>query len=316
MLVYIGVCSMIGSLSVVTTQGLGTAIVTTIMDPNKLLKQGVELVQYRNGGPVVDGRQSMFMVSSDHPSPPTVITSGENEPGALDIRASFGSIRRYSSGRTYPLNNLNSHSGPNNLQRRSQSLNYGSSMTEGLPSILERSSSLSDIKRVERQEVTSVAPIDDEFYSKRFSNQPQDSTIHHQEILARNSFVRFLPSPTSPVEEQHTTPHGQNTTPSISSRKNSSSSPEYPHADERVINIPPIPSPLHPIDYIRHHLSPTSSTFDSSNNNSITSESYSGITPRNLNRNGSASGKKAQSMGFVDKIKLGIGDQDDDTEGL
>ncbi|CAG8750380.1 2894_t:CDS:2, partial [Dentiscutata heterogama] len=35
MLVYIGVCSMIGSLSVVTTQGLGTAIVTTIMDPKQ-----------------------------------------------------------------------------------------------------------------------------------------------------------------------------------------------------------------------------------------------------------------------------------------
>ncbi|CAG8561527.1 9735_t:CDS:2 [Cetraspora pellucida] len=386
MLVYIGVCSMIGSLSVVTTQGLGTAIVTTIMDPNNnqltnwffyvvaafvvvtLLTEinylnkalnlfntamvtpvyyvlftgltivssailshgfnappisivtvvlgfsviclGIVLLQTSKGASM-DGRQSMLMVSTDRPSPPTVVNNGENEPGALDIRASFGSIRRYSSGRTYPINS-NSHSGSNNLQRRSQSLNYGSSMTEGLSSILERSSSLSDIKRVERQDVTSVAPTDDEFHSNRFSNQPQDSTIHHHETLARNSFVRFLPSP---VEEQQTTSHGQNPIPSISSRKNSSSSPGSPHTDERVINIPPIPSPLHPIDYIRHHLSPTGSTFDSSNNN-ITSESYSGITPRNLNRSGSASGKKVQSMGFVDKIKLGIGDQDDDTEGL
>ncbi|CAG8506602.1 3288_t:CDS:2, partial [Cetraspora pellucida] len=357
------VCSMIGSLSVVTTQGLGTAIVTTIMDPknnqltnwffyvvaafvvvtllteinylNKALNLfntamvtpvappisivtvvlgflviclGIVLLQTSKG---VEGRQSMLMVSTDRSSPPNVVNNGENEPGALDIRASFGSIRRYSSGRTYPINS-NSHPGSNNLQRRSQSLNYGSSMTEGLSSILERSSSLSDIKRVERQDVTSVAPTDDVFHSNRFSNQPQDSTIHHHETLARNSFVRFLPSP---VEEQQTTPHGQNPIPSISSRKNSSSSPEFPHTDERVINIPPIPSPLHPIDYIRHHLSPTGSTFDSSNNN-ITSESYSGITPRSLNRSGSASGKKVQSVGFVDKFKLGIGDQDDDTEGL
>jgi len=392
MLVYISVCSMIGSLSVVTTQGLGTAIVTTIMDPsqnqltnwffyvvaafvvvtllteinylNKALNifntamvtpvyyvfftgltiissailsngfnappvsiatvvlgflvicNGIVLLQTSKGASM-DGRQSIMM-SNVHDSPPVMMSSGENEPGALDIRASFGSLRRYSShGRTHPTNHSNTYPNPNNLQRRTQSLNYGPSMatTEGLglSSIVERSSSLSDIKRAERQGSTSVVPTDGEFRSNRFSNLSQDST------LARNSFIRFLSSPSS-IDEQQTSPHGQNQhtfTSTISSRKNSSASPESPHSDERVINIPPIPSPLHPIDFIRQHLSPTSSVFDSSNNNNtVTSESYSGITPSNLNRSASASGKKSQSIGFVDKFKLGIGDQDEDTEGL
>ncbi|CAG8480982.1 2612_t:CDS:2, partial [Dentiscutata erythropus] len=399
MLVYIGVCSMIGSLSVVTTQGLGTAIVTTIMDPkqnqltnwffyvvaafvvvtllteinylNKALNlfntamvtpvyyvlftgltiissailsngfnasptsiatvvlgflvicNGIVLLQTSRGASM-DGRQSM-LISNDHVSSPVLMSSSENEPGALDIRASFGSIRRYSShGRTYPANNSNTYPSPNNLQRRTQSLNYGPNMSEALSSILERSSSLSDIKRVERQEDTSVAPTDDELHSNRFSNQSQDTPIQHHETLtlARNSFVRFLatPSSASSIDEQQTSPHGQNQhtfTSSILSRKNSSTSPESPHSDERVINIPPIPSPLHPIDYLRQHFSPTNSAFDSSNNNNnVTSESYSGIIPSNLNRNTSASGKRAPSIGFVDKLKLGIGDQDEDTEGL
>ncbi|CAG8618239.1 18860_t:CDS:2 [Gigaspora margarita] len=392
MLVYIGVCSMIGSLSVVTTQGLGTAIVTTIMDPsqnqltnwffyvvaafvvvtllteinylNKALNifntamvtpvyyvlftgltiissailsngfnappvsiatvvlgflvicNGIVLLQTSKGASM-DGRQSILM-SNDHDSPPVMMSSGENEPGALDIRASFGSLRRFSShGRTHPTNHSNTYPNPNNLQRRTQSLNYGPSMTMteglGLSSIVERSSSLSDIKKAERQDSTSVVLTDGEFRSNRFSNQSQDST------LARNSFIRFLSSPSS-IDEQPTSPHGQNQhtfTSTILSRKNSSASPESPHSDERVINIPPIPSPLHPIDFIRQHLSPTNSVFDSSNNNNtVTSESYSGITPSNLNRSASASGKKSQSIGFVDKFKLGIGDQDEDTEGL
>uniref|UniRef100_A0A1D1YUU9 Probable magnesium transporter n=1 Tax=Anthurium amnicola TaxID=1678845 RepID=A0A1D1YUU9_9ARAE len=384
MLVYLGICSLIGSLSVVTTQGLGTAILKTIQGDNQfthwflyvliafvvitlltevnylnkalnlfntamvtpvyyvtftsltilssaILSQGFEappksvvtvvmgflvicsgivLLQYSK----VSGIETL--VGSDIVDRGNRMSGSDYEPSISEIRASFGSIRRYSmnTGKAYPVSVLpTSHTMPspnkesgNYLHRRSQSLNFGPGKNSlrserGLPTINE-----SD-KNIDRKGTT-----------KSLTNpQTKPIIIDGESDQAKNATVRFSTSPASSSSSssipsiddnqkdnngtQRTTPIIHTTSSSISSTTVTSPQDEY--FNYKPLNISP-PSPLqHPINYIKQHLSPTSSIF--SENGTINSEIYSG-TP-NLRRDSSnGSNRRSQnSIGFVERLRLG-----------
>jgi len=401
MQVYIGICSLIGSLSVVTTQGLGTAIVKTIQGDNQfthwflyvlaafvvitlltevnylnkalnlfntamvtpvyyvtftsltiissaILSQGFEappksvvtvvlgflvicsgiiLLQYSKVSGI-DTTGSLVTsptntIGRDHRL--SGLSGSDYEPGISEIRASFGSIRRYSmnTGKTHPSLTLphtmpapNKESG--NIHRRSQSLNYGMFRNNsirsdgGLPTINESDKNIG-----------------------RDSTSPPTEPIDIKSDQQKTSTVKFSsPQPSSPSSSstistiddnlnnvngtQRKTPIIHTTTSSISSATITAtpitSSPKETQLDEyfnyKPLNINP-PSPLqHPIAYIKQHLSPTTSMY--SENGAINSEVYSGNL--SLKReSSSSSGRRSQnSMGIVDKLKLGRSASDAD----
>ncbi|CAG8491203.1 1606_t:CDS:2 [Rhizophagus irregularis] len=366
MQVYIGICSLIGSLSVVTTQGLGTAIVKTIQGDNQfthwflyvliafvvitlltevnylnkalnlfntamvtpvyyvtftsltiissaILSQGFEappksvvtvvmgflvicsgiiLLQYSKVSGI-DTSGTLVTSTTETIGRDNRLSGSEYEPDISAIRASFGSIRRYSmnTGKTYPtlphtMPPSNKESG-NYLHRRSQSLNYGMFRKDsirsdgGLPTINESDRSIdrkATTKSLTNPHIEPIEPID----------------------------IKVQQRPSNINDTQRKTPIIHTTSSSISSTT-ITASPKESQLEEyfnyKPLNINP-PSPLqHPIAYIKQHLSPTASIF--SENGTINSEIYSGNP--NLKRDSSSSSNRRSqnSMGIVDKLKLG-----------
>ncbi|CAI2168916.1 5257_t:CDS:2 [Funneliformis geosporum] len=390
MLVYIGICSLIGSLSVVTTQGLGTAILKTFQGNNQfthwflyvlmafvlitllteinylnkalnlfntamvtpvyyvtftsltimssaILSQGFEaepksVVTVVMGFLVICSGIVLLQVSKstgldsvgtiDSPTDADLadnrLSRVDYNPGAAEIRASFGSIRRYSmsAGKTRPT--LPSHTIPTSIKedtnRRTQSLNYGiikrSSMRDSnLPTINEFD------KNAARYSSTTTKSL----------GNPQIDPItltHEKHNQSKNSIIRFFSSPisTEPEERNDTTrshPIIHTTTPSFSSSSTKVATPQTPTKELQLnkendgyyneLTLPPLPSPLqHPINYLKQHLSPTNS-FILDNGSTINSESYSGTVRDNLRRQSSTSSyrRSQNTMSIVDRFKIG-----------
>jgi hypothetical protein len=385
MQVYIGICSLIGSLSVVTTQGLGTAIVKTIQGDNQfthwflyvlaafvvitlltevnylnkalnlfntamvtpvyyvtftsltiissaILSQGFEappksvvtvvmgflvicsgiiLLQYSKVSGI-DTTGTLVASPTETINRDQRISGSDYEPGISEIRASFGSIRRYSmnTGKTQPTLPLtlpasNKESG-NYLHRRSQSLNYGMFRNNsirsdgGLPTINESDKSIErkgTTKSLTNPQTEPIGPIDIK------SDQQRTSTV-------KFSSPRTSPSSSSTITSidstQRKTPIIHTTSSSISSTT-ITASPNETQQDEyfsyKPLNITP-PSPLqHPLTYIKQHLSPTSSIF--LENGTINSEIYSGNPDLKRDSSSSSSRRSQNSMGIVEKLKLG-----------
>ncbi|PKY43825.1 DUF803-domain-containing protein [Rhizophagus irregularis] len=390
MQVYIGICSLIGSLSVVTTQGLGTAIVKTIQGDNQfthwflyvliafvvitlltevnylnkalnlfntamvtpvyyvtftsltiissaILSQGFEappksvvtvvmgflvicsgiiLLQYSKVSGI-DTSGTLVTSPTETIGRDNRLSGSEYEPDISAIRASFGSIRRYSmnTGKTYPtlphtMPPSNKESG-NYLHRRSQSLNYGMFRKDsirsdgGLPTINESDRSIdrkATTKSLTNPHIEPIEPIDIKVQQRpsvKFSS-PQTSSSSSSTITSIDDNLKNI------NDTQRKTPIIHTTSSSISSTTITASPKESQleeYFDYKPLNINP-PSPLqHPIAYIKQHLSPTASIF--SENGTINSEIYSGNP--NLKRDSSSSSNRRSqnSMGIVDKLKLG-----------
>ncbi|CAG8490822.1 8960_t:CDS:2 [Funneliformis mosseae] len=399
MLVYIGICSLIGSLSVVTTQGIGTAIIKTIQGNNQfthwffyvllafvvitllteinylnkalnlfntamvtpvyyvtftsltimssaILSQGFEaepksVITVVMGFLVICSGIVLLQVSKatgldgvgtiDSPTDADIadnrLSRVDYEPGASEIRGSFGSIRRYSmsAGKTHPA--LPSHIipssikeyGNNDTNRRTQSLNYGifrrSSMRDGgLPTINESDKnaarySTTTTKSLGNPQIAPFTPTDEK---------------HNQ---SRSSVIKFFTSPisTSPTSSVKELNQNQNdtirshpiihtTTPSFSSSSTKVATPTKELQQNKEndgfyneLTLPPLPSPLqHPITYLKQHLSPTNS-FILDNGSTINSEIYSGTVRDNLRRQSSTSSNRRSqnTMSIVDRFKFG-----------
>ncbi|KAG9287714.1 hypothetical protein G9A89_004117 [Geosiphon pyriformis] len=386
MLVYIGICSLIGSLSVVATQGLGSAIVTSIMGKNQfthwflyflagfvavtllteinylnkalnlfntamvtpvyyvtftsltmvssailfqgftappvnivsvvlgflVICSGIVLLQTSKGA-IVDGRGSVTY-SDDHRL--SMGSDGTMEPGASEIRGSFGSIRRYSlhHGRNNSMHSAN----PDN--RRSMSLSFGghnrreSSASSNLTTINETGS---NNKSIPRGIDSTAAQIGIAIGESSFDNDAVE--LSNQTSLppsksqpsSRLSTVRFVGSPvlsSSPTEQLKSNPFIHATAPSISSTISASppNSPPQPH-----LALPPPLSPLqHPINYLKSHLGqPAAPNFPEFKNTN--SESYSGI---HIDNKGSTGSRRSQKdVSIMEKFKFGLhpGNNDD-----
>ncbi|PKC12545.1 DUF803-domain-containing protein, partial [Rhizophagus irregularis] len=391
MQVYIGICSLIGSLSVVTTQGLGTAIVKTIQGDNQfthwflyvliafvvitlltevnylnkalnlfntamvtpvyyvtftsltiissaILSQGFEappksvvtvvmgflvicsgiiLLQYSKVSGI-DTSGTLVTSTTETIGRDNRLSGSEYEPDISAIRASFGSIRRYSmnTGKTYPtlphtMPPSNKESG-NYLHRRSQSLNYGMFRKDsirsdgGLPTINESDRSIdrkATTKSLTNPHIEPIEPIDIKVQQRpsvKFSSPQTSSSSSSSTITSIDDNLKNI------NDTQRKTPIIHTTSSSISSTT-ITASPKESQLEEyfnyKPLNINP-PSPLqHPIAYIKQHLSPTASIF--SENGTINSEIYSGNP--NLKRDSSSSSNRRSqnSMGIVDKLKLG-----------
>jgi len=406
MLVYIGICSLIGSLSVVATQGLGSALVTSIMGNsqfthwflyvlggfviatllteinylNKALNlfntamvtpvyyvtftsltmvssailfqgftappvnivsvvlgflvicSGIVLLQ-TSKGTTMDGRASVY--ADDRFSMASDISL---EPGASEIRGSFGSIRRYSMhhGRGHPQQSSgNSH-------RRTMSLNLGgfhnrrgSTASNTLSPINETPASPNS-SGLSRNIDTTPTQI-----SIAMGENPYDKD--GVELSSRVSTIRFA----SGVTSTEATAPAIISTPAIHTTTSSPPhSPPQPH-----LILPPPLSPLqHPINYIQQHqqhigVTPpqVSETLDTTSNEeyssglplpslqhiggtptqvsetqaTTSSEEYSGGDQ--TDRKGSTASRRSQNtMTIMDKFKFGLtksGDNED-FEGL
>ncbi|GBB93055.1 hypothetical protein RclHR1_02100004 [Rhizophagus clarus] len=391
MLVYIGICSLIGSLSVVTTQGLGTAIVKTAQGDNQfthwflyvlgafvvitlltevnylnkalnlfntamvtpvyyvtftsltilssaILSQGFEappksvvtvvmgflvicigiiLLQYSK----VSGIDSTgtLVASPTHTMNRDQRLSGSDyEPGISEIRASFGSIRRYSLNTGKPLiipvtMPPNKESG-NYLHRRSQSLNYGmlrhNSVRSdgGLPTINESDKNIlrkGTTKSLTNPQTEPITPIDIKSAKERnstvkFSPPQSSSSSSSDTIISMDDNQKNINSTQRKTPIIHTTSSSISSTTITASPKESQQEEYFSY---NPLHVSP-PSPLqHPITYLKHHLSPTNSIF--SENGTINSEIYSG-NPNLKRESSNSSGRRSQnSMGIVDKLKLG-----------
>lgn len=395
MQVYIGICSLIGSLSVVTTQGLGTAIVKTVQGDNQfthwflyvliafvvitlltevnylnkalnlfntamvtpvyyvtftsltiissaILSQGFEappksvvtvvmgflvicsgiiLLQYSKVSGI-DTTGTLVASPTETIGRDPRLSGSEYEPGISEIRASFGSIRRYSmnTGKTYPSLTLPQTMPPSNKEsgnyshRRSQSLNYGMLRNNsvrsdgGLPTINESDRSIDrkgTTKSLTNPHIEPIAPIDIKSDQQRtstvkFSSPQTPSSSSSSTITSIDNNLKNI------NDTQRKTPIIHTTSSSISSTT-ITSSPKESQLEEyfnyKPLNINP-PSPLqHPIAYIKQHLSPTASIF--SENGTVNSEIYSG-NPDLKRDSSSSSGRRSQnSMGIVEKLKLG-----------
>ncbi|CAG8451236.1 17580_t:CDS:2 [Acaulospora morrowiae] len=371
MLVYIGVCSLIGSLSVVSTQGLGTAILTTITDPSQnqlkewffyvllgfvvvtllteinflnkalnifntamvtplyyviftgltilssaILSQGFDaqpisivtvvmgflvicngiILLFTSKGATIDIRNSIYSMPPEDIDPNDI----DNNPGAMELRGSFGSVRRFSGhGRTHPSfnntfpshkDNGNNGKDGNRPHKRSQSLSANHRVSTGLPTINESALTLNTMN-----------PHPDVDTTQTEINIAMEESFPS---LARNSFVHFLPShpPPPPSSDDGNTlpthrkaPIIHTTSPSISST-NLNIDSQLPHNGNKIPSLPPVS----PLQNIFRGLSPTEP------DHHVTSESYSGTTPHVGRSISNSSRRSQQSVGLVDRIKLGI----------
>jgi drug/metabolite transporter (DMT)-like permease len=409
MLVYIGICSLIGSLSVVATQGLGSALVTSIMGQNQFthwflyflgafvittllteinyLNKALNLFNTAMVTPVYYVTfTSLTMVSSailfqGFTAPPVniisvvlgflVICSGivllqtskgttmdgrgsvyvddrfsiasdiSLEPGASEIRGSFGSIRRYSMhhGRGHPQQSSGgSH-------RRTMSLNLsgfhnrrGSTASNTLSPINETPASPNS-SGLSRNIDTTPTQI-----SIAMGENPYDKD--GVELPSRVSTIRFASGGALATSMEAAAP-AIISTPAIHTTTSSPPhSPPQPH-----LILPPPLSPLqHPINYIQQHqqhigLTPaqvseipaTTSSEEYSSGLPLPSPQNIGGTPTQVSeiqattsseeysggsqkdRKGSTASRRSQNtMTIMDKFKFGLtksGDNED-SEGL
>jgi len=355
MLVYIGICSLIGSLSVVTTQGLGTAIVTSIMGNNQLthwffyvllvfvvgtllteinyLNKALNLFNTAMVTPVyyvtftsltiissailfqgftaplvsiisvilgffviccgilclqtsrspIEDVESVFSPDDKRLS---LISDGSYEPGASEIRASFGSLRRYSMSFNRPHNG-NGHP-QNGNHRRSVSLNLNS----------RRGSNGSSVLPVISEHPATIAVPNREAGSKAAVTQGDNIFSQDMELgeAHKSSTVRF-----------NVTPIIHTSTPSIDTE----SSLESPtSAKLELPNLPPPLSPLqHPIDYLKTQVSVGAAAFTE-----ILDES---AKRRDLDKHGSTSSRRSQNkLSVLDRFKFGMDKDNEDAEEL
>lgn len=378
--VYIGVCSLIGSLSVVTTQGIGTAIVTTLTSGENQFKEWFfyvltafvivtllteinylnKALNIFNTAMVTPVYYVMFtgltiissaILSQGFKAAPISIATvvmgflvicfgivllfrskqkkendddekssknddsdnssiEENEFDAFGIRASLGSIRRLSRTSSYPSHNsqtLPTHNKEYNNKEydnkddeqkeqpqspqhiRSQSVRSSA----GLPTINESSMNLYSYQEDNRD-------ID--------STIPNDSSINMDESFFSNNKRRETNEPSSMRNKRPPIilTKNVNSSSAFDDTTNSNNPSRTPNQDDNNNNN----------KYFRHHLSPINTEFYDPNA-AITSESYSGTT-NHLDRTSSASSRRSQqSLGLVEKIKLGINyENDNDLEGL
>ncbi|CAG8487572.1 7690_t:CDS:2 [Paraglomus brasilianum] len=360
MLVYIGICSLIGSLSVVTTQGLGTAIVTSIMGNNQLthwffyvllvfvvatllteinyLNKALNLFNTAMVTPVyyvtftsltiissailfqgftapltsiisvilgflviccgilclqtskapVEDVESVFSPDDKRLS---LVSDGSYEPGASEIRASFGSLRRYSMSFNRPPNG-NGHP-QNGNHRRSVSLNLnarrGSNGSSALPVISEHPATIAVPNRGAGNKYDSRAAV------------TQGENIFGQDVelgeANRSSTVRF-----------NVTPIIHTSAPSIDTE----SSLESPTSGAKLElpNLPPPLSPLqHPIDYLKTQVSSGTTAFTE-----ILDES---ARRRDADKHGSTSSRRSQNkLSVLDRFKFGMDKDNEDAEEL
>jgi len=245
------------------------------------------------------------------------ISGSDYEPGISEIRGSIASFRRYSmnTGKTYPTlphtMPASNKESDNHLHRRSQSLNYGMFRNNsirsdgGLPTINESGKDISLNATTNSQtEPIDIKSDQQKTSTVKFSSPQPSSSSSSSTISTIDDNLKNINS------TQRKTPIIHTTTSSISSATITgspiTSSPKESQQEEyfsyKPLNINP-PSPLqHPIAYIKQHLSPTTSMY--SENGTLNSEIYSGNP--NLKRDSSSSSRRSQnSMGIVDKLKLG-----------
>nr|CAG8580956.1 8584_t:CDS:2 [Entrophospora candida] len=402
MLVYISVCSIIGSLSVVTTQGLGIAILKTIEGENQfthwftyflivfivvtllieinylnkalnlfntamvtpvyyvvftsltiisssiltkgfeappqgvitvvlgflVICSGIVLLQ-TSKGTVVDLRNpailsptgtiinhDMETVSTLNNNNSLLMRANYIEPGASEIRASFGSIKRYSmnfgaikESATLSYDLPTSMTAPptktiisKHRHKRSMSVNFeegkdlGGLKTRNKGSGPQRSNStksMPDPAIINEFENDKDDDDDKNDEKKPYGQVPTLKTLKNKFRSLSPITTTTIPSVTTPT----TSPVKKEKT-----RTNKTLSPIIPKQLLKLdhhIDILSLPSPLqHPINYIKQHLSPTNSLFQ---DNGGTSD---GIRISRLQK---ASTRRSQnSMHLVDKMKSGM----------